>query len=227
MTDEPPEGPSPEDSEGPDWEEMVAEVLRRAHQLDDEEQFEALDDDILLDRLGGASGDVPGEERSELTDMLGAWRDDVESEPVPPIAERAQQIHEFSKEIERATRPPQEGTPHVTAMETAEQIRSLGYAAYERALQALNGLDEHLDAVMGQLTVSASAPDESTNAASSLLGEGHPGIDDILQGTAGWVNALDPLKGMVTQLKGMVSEVTGSAQHIPDGFNAAANRVAT
>lgn len=120
-------------------EEMVQEVLRRANdpmrytadleELAEDEAFEEIDDDLLLDQLGGVLEGDP--EQGELVDMLGAWRDDVESIPQPPgtAPEVIQEIHDFTEEIDRATAPPrtQEGSvPEMSISEQAAQVAQIG-----------------------------------------------------------------------------------------------------
>lgn len=94
-------------------------------ELAEDEGFEQLDDDITLDVLG--SGDDI-EDGGELTDLLGAWRDDVDSVPPSPgtAPETVQQIHDFTQEIDRATNPPRttEGNDQImSAQEDAERLR--------------------------------------------------------------------------------------------------------
>lgn len=118
------------------FDEMVAEVIRRANdpmrytadleELAEDEASEELDDDMLLDALG--SGEDPDE--GALTDMLGAWRDDVESVPPPSgtAPEVVQEIHDFTQEIDRATAPPRttgRNEPVMSAQEDAERLRSI------------------------------------------------------------------------------------------------------
>jgi methyl-accepting chemotaxis protein len=123
-----------------------------------------LDDDMLLDALGRGE-----DEAGELGDMLGTWRDDVESEPVGPIAENAQEIHELNQQYDRpAERPtppaPETGGTMSQLSDLANQVAShvdmseiLGVLAQaeqmlqdkQSALQALLDDTQHVGAVMG------------------------------------------------------------------------------
>lgn len=119
-----------------------------------------LDDDMALDRLGRGE-----DEDGELGDMLGSWRDDIESEPVPPIAERAQEIHELNKQYDKpAPRTPETGGTMSQLSDLANQVGShvdmseiLGVLAQaeqllqdkQSALQALLDDTAHVGSVMG------------------------------------------------------------------------------
>jgi len=117
----------------------VEEVLRRAHERqqdpgdpnpdapfgdDDPIDWETWDDDVLLDQVGRGEERDEFDDTGELRDMLEAWRENVGSEPVPPIAERAQQIHEFTQEIESTTNI--ERTGHVPIADDAARLANLG-----------------------------------------------------------------------------------------------------
>lgn len=214
----------------------VAEVVRRAndpdremHYADDiaeeleDEELDILDDDVVLDLLGSGEDVADG----ELTDLLGAWRDDVDSVPPSPGTdpEVVQQIHDFTQEIDRATNPPRstEGSAApMSTMDDANQVRSLGASAAERAHGALNELLGAVDKLMDWVQIAAQAPDESTNAAADLLGEGHPGRAIVLEATAAWNNSLDPIRQQAQAIRQAVTEAQARAGAIGDAFNSAA-----
>lgn len=102
-------------------------------ELAEVEELEELDDDVLLDVLG--SGDDPDE--GELADMLGAWRDDVESVPPSPgtAPETVQQIHDFTQEIDRATAPPRTTEGATAPMSLSEVIARLQMVAHDSSAE--------------------------------------------------------------------------------------------
>lgn len=219
--------------ESPVTDEEVQGYLARADQLrygDDlaeeleDEEFAVLDDDVVLDLLGSGEDVADG----ELTDLLGAWRDDVDSDPLSPgtAPEVVQQIHDFTQEIDRATTPPRstEGSAApMSMMDDANQVRSLGASAAERAHGALNELLGAVDKLMDWVQIAAQAPDESTNAAADLLGEGHPGRTIVLDATAAWNNSLDPIRQQVQAIRQAVTDAQARAGAVGEAFNNAAN----
>lgn len=169
---------------------------------------------MYLDAIGNRV-DIPGDPLAAST-----ARDEIDAEPFNHKRWDSAVVNHVA-----GTSPAPTTGGTLTTLEDAERIRTLGNEAYDRALRSLNGLDEDLNAVMKQLAVSATAPDESTNAASGILGQDHAAMTGILEAAAGWSNAIDPLKQLVTQLKGLVGELTGSAERIPDAYNAAARAI--
>jgi hypothetical protein len=152
---EPPEPRRPEDGGGED------------------DYLGELEDDIDLDALG--RGEDP---EGELGDMLGAWRDDVESEPVPPIAERAQEIHELNQQYDAS--PTQEGTP-MSASDEAARLRQI--AGDTAALGMLQGVMQALD--------------ESRAEVQNALGDGHSRLADALAPFESAKQAVEQLQGVI------------------------------
>lgn len=111
----------------------------------DEDFLEELDDDVLLDALGSGEGPDDG----ELADMLGAWRDDVESVPPSPgtAPETVQQIHDFTQEIDRVTAPPRVPQErNTTPMSISDAVNGMNQIAGDTSAagplyDAKNGLE--------------------------------------------------------------------------------------
>jgi DNA repair ATPase RecN len=169
---EPPEPRDPEEGSGDD---ELQEFL-------DSEQFAELGDDLLLDQIGQGederrlSDDIPDEEW-ELQDLLHDWRDDVESEPIPPIAERAQEIHELNQQYDA---PPTEGgTIPMSASEAAARLRQIAgdTAAVGTLREALSRLEETMAEIQRALGAdhsqlgNALGPFSEANAAALQLQE--------------------------------------------------------
>lgn len=124
---EPPEPRRPEDDGG---EDDIDEEL-------EEEELAVLGDDVVLDVLGSGEN----LEGNDLTDMLGAWRDDVDSVPPSPgtAPEIIQEIHDFTQEIDRATTPPR-STSEGRSMSISEEVAELRHIGESQAaVQAIAG----------------------------------------------------------------------------------------
>lgn len=215
----------------------VAEVLRRANdpmrytadleEAQEQEDLDVLDDDMLLDQLGGGATFLPADDAG-LIDHLSAWRDDVESEPLSPgtAPEVIEQIHEFTEQIDRATAPPpapqERTTPAMTTMEDAQQIRNLGEAAKNRALSALNAIEAKLDELVNAIQGAASGPGEFAQTAANILGADHPGAAQLNGAVAGWADALAPLVERVTAMREAAITAAGGAERLQQEFNAVA-----
>lgn len=207
----------------------VAEVLRRANdpmrytadleELAEEEELAELDDDVTLDVLGSGE-DIEGD---DLADMLGAWRDDVDSVPHSPGTgpDVVQQIHDFTKEIDRATEPPhtQEGSTQSMISEDAAQLRLIANditaaQAYEAALNALN------DQVIGALSyIPDGLSSDRANASAAAGGE----ESSAIEGAAGQaISALESAIGLAAQLASAISDAAAQNQ----AFRSAVGEVA-
>lgn len=92
----------------------------------DDDFLGELDDDMLLDALGQG-----GTEEGELGAMLGNWRDEVDSEPVPPIVERTQEIHALDQQFDKPAAPSgprstsERNTPKMSVQDESDKIRGL------------------------------------------------------------------------------------------------------
>lgn len=179
------------------FDEMVAEVLRRANRPNDnepdphneevpgtDEWFASVDDDMLLDEVGNPSDDeFPGDldDERELRETLKAWRDDVDSVPIPTPATDA---------IARGETPTK-GTSPVSASEGAARLLELSQNQY--MVGALQEVQAQLENMKSQVQ--------------SALGEGHSEMS----------NALGPLQQAeesVAQLTGMIQSALGNLRDV-------------
>jgi hypothetical protein len=171
-----------------------------------------LDDDMLLDALGRGE-----DEAGELGSMLGNWRDDVESEPVGPIAENAQEIHELNQQYDRPAEPPAPRAP-----ETGGQPSMINEGA-----QILANAASNADTVRGMVNTA----EEGVRNAAAALQEAIGILTQIsgeVQTAAGGAEG-DQLGGMgqqaVSELDQLLSAVAlfdpdAAMQHIGQFFNA-------
>lgn len=152
-----------------------------------------LDDDMLLDQLGSGGEGGAG----ELSDMLGSWRDDVDSAPVPPIAERTQEIHDFNQAVDRATDPPpREGTPPpMSAQDEATRLRQL--ATDTTIAGMLQGAADQLESLLGQVQAALGPQHSQLNAALGPIQEAISAVNGAAV-TAG--HALGNLKSIAGQI---------------------------
>lgn len=205
------------------FDEMVAEVVRRANdpmrytadleELADEEQFEELDDDITMDVLGSGDDIADG---GELTDMLSAWRDDVDSVPPSPgtAPETIQQIHDFTQEIDSATTPPRSTKGSVTpmtAVEDAARLRSAGARCYQDIGNALELFQQSAETLRDiRLPEISQAPASHVDVAKSVLGQGHANLNDIMAAHA----ALNELTEEIRTMVDAVHQKREAMQHV-------------
>jgi hypothetical protein len=160
----------------------VEEVLRRANaprddvpdgdipfgDPDEPIDWDVWDDDVLLDQLGNKEPIEEGDETGELRDMLGNWRDDVDSEPVGPIAENAQEIHNLNKKFELPeAQPDTGGTPSMAISEDAPVIRQVAES------QAAAGAVQLAQTNIGEVSINV---DRLADAVGTLQ-EGAAGIE--------------------------------------------------
>jgi hypothetical protein len=125
----------------------------------DDDFLGELDDDMTLDELGRG-----GASEGELGDMLGAWRDDVESAPVGPIAENAQEIHELNQQFKLPEARPDTGGS--TGMSLQESIGILhGVAGNTAAAGPLNEASQTLSNTV------LAAVQQAVEALAPLVGE--------------------------------------------------------
>lgn len=165
---------------------------------DDPIDWEQWDDDVLLDQIGSGQAADEFDDVGELRDMLESWRDDVDSEPVPPIAERAQEIHDFNEAVDRATRPPDTGgtNPMSQLSDLANAVGS--HVDMQEVLAALAQAEQVLsakrEAVMGLLadTAHAGAVEGAFAAASEAV-----------------ANALGPVNAVGEAIGGAASAIRG------------------
>lgn len=168
------------------FDEAVAEVLRRVHERDD---------DMLLDQLGRGEN-----EAGELGDMLGNWRDDVNSEPVGPIAENAQEIHDLNQQYNRPAEPSgprvphPEGTTHPMSLQesigtlrgiaddtsVAGPINSVRDALTDIALAAAQQSVERLAELIGQARTATEGNDNATQEVSSTGEHAANAIEEVI-----------------------------------------------
>jgi hypothetical protein len=190
------------------FDEMVAEVVRRANdpmrytadleELAEDEAFEELDDDVTLDVLGSGD-DIEG--GGELTDMLSAWRDDVDSVPPSPgtAPETVQQIHDFAQEIDRATNPPRstEGStsPMSALSELAAQVAQ--HADMQEIITTLGQVETLLQGkkqTLMELLAETSHSDAAVNSIATvqaiLADQGLPAINQASEAIMGIARAI-------------------------------------
>lgn len=176
------------------FDKAVSEVLRRVHERDADERLDVFDDDELLDVIGRGGEGAAG----ELGDMLSSWRDDVDSEPVPPIAERTQEIHDFNQAVDRATDPPRptEGTPSpMSAQDEATRLRQL--ATDTTIAGMLQGAVDQLESLLGQVQAALGPQHSQLNAALGPIQEAISAVNGAAV-TAG--HALGNLESIAGQI---------------------------
>lgn len=188
---------------------------------EDDYYLNSLDDDMLLDALG-SGGDASG----ELGDMLGAWRDDVESEPVGPIAENAQEIHELNQQYDKPAEPPGPRAPESGgSMSLADVIARLqmvaGNTAAAGPLSAANSAVENdvrpqLMQAVEQLTEmfhnAAAAVEGNQNSAAEIQGAGEhaaTAIEEAIDMTSAALDAITRAVEHEQVFRNTVTEVAG------------------
>lgn len=182
------------------FDDAVAEVVRRANaprdEGEDDDYLGEIDDDMLLDN--------GGDEDTELGDMLGAWRDDVDSEPVPPIAERAQEIHQLNQQFAEPAAPSD-------ARETDERNTEPVSQLSELAAQVASHAD--MTPLINALAEVEQAFQAKKAALMGLLEDtGHSGA--VVQAIA---QVQEGLAGLLPQINQAGEVITGAAQALQGG----------
>lgn len=198
---EPPEPRRPEEGGGEDDE--LQDFL-------DSEQFAELGDDMLLDRIGRGeddrtiSDDMPDEEW-ELQDLLHDWKDDVEDVPVPPIAERAQEIHTLNQQFNTPTQG-------VAPTMMSESIAALNQVAEDTSaagpIQEAQGTLE--GSVLNSLQQAVARITELSGQATSAT-EGNAGDAGEIQSTA--EHAANAVEEAIEAVQAATAAVSLAFQH--------------
>lgn len=135
-----------------------------------DEWFDITDDDITLDRAGNPDPtddlEDPDSADRDLTDMLGAWREDVESEPAPDLVSTdeardviadATRRRDDEAAAKRSRENPNTGGTSMSAQEAAARLQQLAGNKFE--VGALNEIVSQLEA--------------GRDGALAALGQGH------------------------------------------------------
>jgi hypothetical protein len=165
---------------------------------DEDDFLGELDDDMLLDQLGRGE-----DESGELGEMLGGWRDDIDAEPVPPIAERVQEIHDLNQQYDKpaersAPRTPTEGAsqPMATTEENMAIVRQQTAKAGEAAAAITHAMDLLRDAATQIGGVSGNLP----------------GPNRAMAACTDAASQLEQLQGMVMGLSNIIDEAAANPQ---------------